>query len=135
MLDASLVNAVMRASVGHHVQMALLLNLEGEIVSADTVSDPAVKDQFGLVASAVFNAWRIYSHCSLCIDVNTQQIENDSMEEILINFKFQKICAMSVAGNWIVALSCTEDMEAGLLKLKTAELQKSLDKLMRPVLS
>lgn len=134
MLDASLVNGLMESSIGSGIEMAFLLNSDGEVLSSVLADEPVVHEQFGAIASAVANAWRVYARCDLCVNVNNED-ENESLEQLLLDIETKKICAMSVGGTWVIGLTAKACIEMGMLKLRVASLQRSLDFLLRPVIA
>lgn len=133
MLDATLVHKVMKSSVKEGVIMAFLMNSEGEVITSALLDEPDTQEHFGSIAAAVGNAWRVYARCDLSINIHNQE-EPDSLEQIILELSNKKICAMSVAGTWVVTVVSNETVEIGMLKLKAASLQRALDHLLQPVL-
>lgn len=137
MLNASELNAVIKGGVGDGVQLVLLLDANGDAMSsAFTDIRKDKNDDYAEMVAATANAWRVYARSDLAVNRLTLQVEPDSLEQVLVDFGEKKMCAMSVAGSAVLCLvSSDASVQMGLLKLKTAALQRKLDAMLRPVMS
>lgn len=137
MLCASDLNAVVSSAVGDGVLMALLLDASGNAIASAFAGTPAQKDvTYAPVVAATANMWRAYGRSDLAMNKLNLELETESLEQMLVCFPDKKICAMSVADTAVVSLvSVDESVTEGFLKLKTAALQRKLDRLLRPVMA
>ncbi|KAG5491364.1 hypothetical protein JIQ42_01263 [Leishmania sp. Namibia] len=136
MLCASDLNAVVNSAVGDDVLMALLLDASGNAIATAFSGSAAQRDiLYAPLVAATANMWRAYAHSDLATNKLNLELESESLEQIIVSFPDKKICAMSVADTAVVSLvSVNESVTEGFLKLKTAALQRKLDRLLRPVM-
>ncbi|KAG5466509.1 hypothetical protein LSCM4_01660 [Leishmania orientalis] len=136
MLCASDLNAVVSSAVGDDVLMALLLDASGNAIATAFAGSAAQRDILHApLVAATANMWRAYAHSDLATNKLNLELESESLEQIIVSFPDKKICAMSVADTAVVSLvSVNESVTEGFLKLKTAALQRKLDRLLRPVM-
>ncbi|KAG5492876.1 hypothetical protein JKF63_01456 [Porcisia hertigi] len=137
MLCASDLNAVVNSAVGDDILMALLLDASGNAIATAFAGSAAQRDMFyAPVVAATANMWRAYARNDLAINKLNLELEADSLEQMIVNFPDKKLCAMSVAETAVVSLlSVNESVTDGFLKLKTAALQRKLDRILRPVMA
>lgn len=134
MLDASAINDVIRSCVGDKVEAAFLINSEGEIIASGYKDNASGPEEHDLFTVTVATAWKVYGKCDLNLNVEGIE-ERDSLEHLLLDFQSKKVSSMSVAKNCSVALVGMGEIEAGLLKLKTAALQRGINFLLTQDLS
>ncbi|KAG5492343.1 hypothetical protein GH5_01261 [Leishmania sp. Ghana 2012 LV757] len=136
MLCASDLNAVVSSAVGDDVLMALLLDASGNAIATAFAGSAAQRDiLYAPLVAATANMWRAYARSDLATNKLNLELESESLEQIIVSFSDKKICAMSVADTAVVSLvSVNESVTEGFLKLKTADLQRKLDRLLRPVM-
>ncbi|KAK7200889.1 hypothetical protein NESM_000147700 [Novymonas esmeraldas] len=136
MLCASDLNAVMSHAVGDGILMSLLLDASGNAIASAFAGPASQKDvAYAPAVAATANMWRAYAHSDLAMNKLNLELESESLEQMIVVFPDKKICAMSVADTAVVSLvSADEAMTEGFLKLKTAALQRKLDRLLRPVM-
>lgn len=135
MLNASEVNAVVKSVVGNGIHLALLLDPSGNAISSafDGIPDEREAPYASMIAVTA-NMWRAYARCDLAVNKLNLELEQDSLEQVLIEFDDKRMCAMSVADTAVVSLvSLDPNVTVGFLKLKTAALQRQLDSMLRPV--
>ncbi|KPA86562.1 hypothetical protein ABB37_00698 [Leptomonas pyrrhocoris] len=135
MLNASEFNAVVGSAVGNGVIMALVLDASGNAIATAFSGTAAEKEViYAAVVAATANMWRAYARSSLATNTLNLELETESLEQMIVVFPDKKICAMSVADTAVVSLVSLDDaVTEGFLKLKTAALQRKLDRLLRPV--
>lgn len=126
MIDASAINNIVRSSVDEVVEAAFLLSSEGEIIASGYKCEGSGPEKHDLSASIVAMAWKCYGKCDLSLNIHGQE-EEDSLEQFFLEFQNKKICAMSVVKNYLVLLVGVGEAETGLLKLKTASLQRGVN--------
>jgi hypothetical protein len=136
MLNASELNAVIGNAVGNGVIMALLLDASGNAIASAFAGTAAQKEAiYAPVVAATANMWRAYARCDLATNKLNLELEIESLEQMIAVFPDKKICAMSVADTAVVSLVSLEGaVTEGFLKLKTAAVQRTLDRLLRPVM-
>lgn len=136
MLNASELNVVVSGAVGNGVVMALLLDASGNAIASAFGGTAADKEAiYAPVVAATANMWRAYARSELAVNKLNLEVEAESLEQMIVVFPDKKICAMSVADTAVVSLvSLEESVTDGYLKLKTAALQRKLDRLLRPVM-
>lgn len=136
MLNASELNAMVSGAVGEGIVMALLLDACGNAIASAFGGSAAEKEIFyAPVVAATANMWRAYARSKLAVNKLNLELEADSLEQMLAVFPDKKICAMSVADTAVISLvSLGDGVTEGFLRLKTAALQRKLDRLLRPVM-
>ncbi|ORC91995.1 uncharacterized protein TM35_000042090 [Trypanosoma theileri] len=135
MLDAAAINSSMQQAVEDGVVGVFLLDRDGVLLtSASADPDYVHTKERAMIIAAISNVWRACASNDMAKNKLTNKVETESLEQVLIDFGENKICAMSVGGNAILGL-VGSGMEMGLVKLKTATLQRRLDSYLRHVLS
>ncbi|KEG10824.1 hypothetical protein DQ04_03251020 [Trypanosoma grayi] len=134
MLDASAINSSMHHAVGNGVVTAFLLDENGVLLSSASADPEYVHTrERSMILAAIGNVWRACARNDLAKNKITNEVEPEALEQVLMDFSSKKLCAMSVGGTAILCL-VSSGLEMGLLKLKTAALQRRLDEYLRPVL-
>ncbi|ESL07929.1 hypothetical protein TRSC58_04377 [Trypanosoma rangeli SC58] len=134
MLDAAFINSSMKNALGNGVEAVILLDENGVLLSSASLNPEYVwQKEHSMIVAATGNVWRACAHNDLTKNKTTNTAEAEALEQVLIDFGEKKLCAMSVGGSAILCMVGTE-LEMGLLKLKTASLQRRLDGHLRPVL-
>ncbi|KAH9601744.1 hypothetical protein LSM04_006936 [Trypanosoma melophagium] len=135
MLDAAAINNSMLHAIEDGVVAVFLLDRDGVLLSSASADPEYVHaKERAMIIAAIGNVWRACASNDLAKNKLTNKVEKESLEQVLIDFGKNKLCAMSVGGNAILCL-VGSGMEMGLVKLKTATLQRRLDSYLRPVLS
>lgn len=136
MLNASELNAVVSSAVGNGILMALVLDASGNAIATGFSGTAAEKEAiYAPVVAATANMWRAYARNELAMNKLNLELETESLEQMVAVFPDKKICAMSVADTAVVSLVSLDDsVTDGYLKLRTAALQRKLDRLLRPVM-
>ncbi|CCW61360.1 unnamed protein product [Phytomonas sp. EM1] len=136
MLNAAEINAVVESGVGDGVQLAILLEANGTVISsAFACSKKEREEVYAPVVAATMNIWRLFGRNDLTINKISLEEEPDALEQVLVDFGDKKLCAMSVAENVILCLmSNNAAVQVGRLKLKTMLLQRQLDAILRPIM-
>ena len=136
MLNASELNAVVSSAVGNGILMALVLDASGNAIATGFSGTAAEKEAiYAPVVAATANMWRAYARNELATNKLNLELETESLEQMVAVFPDKKICAMSVADTAVVSLMSLDDsVTDGYLKLRTAALQRKLDRLLRPLL-
>ncbi|CBH14506.1 hypothetical protein, conserved [Trypanosoma brucei gambiense DAL972] len=134
MLEAAVVNECLHGAVGSGILAALLLDEEGVLLSSASSSEEySYSRERTMIIAAIGNVWRASAQNDLAKSKITNELEPEALEQVLIDFGSKKLCAMSVGGKAILCLVGYQ-VEMGLLKLKTAAVQRRLDVHLRPAL-
>ncbi|KPI90749.1 hypothetical protein ABL78_0185 [Leptomonas seymouri] len=136
MLNASELNAVVGSAVDNGVIMVLVLDASGNVIASAFSGTAAEKERiYAAMIAATANMWRAYARNGLAMNKLNLELETESLEQMIVVFPDKKVCAMSVADTAVVSLVSLDDaVTEGFLKLKTAALQRRLDRLLRPVM-
>ncbi|CAD2216561.1 hypothetical protein AGDE_02819 [Angomonas deanei] len=82
------------------------------------------------------NLWRAYSTNDLTVNKLTMKPEEDALECIFLEFEDSKLCTMSATEYAVVCLVSKDGaMEMGMLKLRTAALQRQVNALLQPIVT
>ncbi|RNF19239.1 uncharacterized protein Tco025E_04193 [Trypanosoma conorhini] len=134
MLDAAFINSSMKNALGNGVEVVILLDENGVLLSSASLNPEYVcQKEHSMIVAATGNIWRACARNDLAKNKLTNAVEAEALEQVLVDFGGKKLCAMSVGGSAILCMLGT-GLEMGLLKLKTASLQRRLDGHLRPVL-
>ncbi|CCW68952.1 unnamed protein product [Phytomonas sp. Hart1] len=136
MLNAAELNAVVQSGVGDGVQLAILLETNGTVLSsAFACSKKEREEAYARVVAAAINIWRLYGRNDLTINQISLEEESNALEQVLMDWGEQKLCAMAVADKAIICLLANDAaVQVGRLKVKTMQLQRELDAILRPVM-
>lgn len=134
MIDASSISDIVRSSVDEEIEAAFVLNSAGEVIASAYKSESSGPEQHDLSAVIVTMAWKFYENCNIIRNVLWDE-DRDSLEQFFLEFQNKKICAMSAAKNCLVVLVGVVEAGAGLIKLKTASLQRGINYLLSHELS